>query len=141
MKHVHQEEALINRSFTIKPQTTVSQLLKKNLHGIINSYRDNLRWLMFCLKLWWTFQISLTVFVFAFSKCGLNIPHKSVFIFYKLRNMIYDDCLWCDLFVIIWFFKNHINFAGYCSILRYSLFFRLMIQNLNSKIFLDKTSV
>lgn len=140
MKHVHQEEALINRSFTIKPQTTVSQLLKKNLHGIINSYRDNLRWLMFCLKLWWTFQISLTVFVFAFSKCGLNIPHKSVFIFYKLRNMIYDDCLWCDLFVIIWFFKNHINFAGYCSILRYSLFFRLMIQNLNSKIFLDKTS-
>lgn len=141
MKHVHQEEALINRSFTIKPQTTVSQLLKKNLHGIINSYRDNLRWLMFCLKLWWTSQISLTVFVFAFSKCGLNIPHKSVFIFYKLRNMIYDDCLWCDLFVIIWFFKNHINFAGYCSILRYSLFFRLMIQNLNSKIFLDKTSV
>lgn len=140
MKHVHQEEALINRSFTIKPQTTVSQLLKKNLHGIINSYRDNLRWLMFCLKLWWTFQISLTVFVFAFSKCGLNIPHKSVFIFYKLRNMIYNDCLWCDLFVIIWFFKNHINFAGYCSILRYSLFFRLIIQNLNSKIFLDKTS-
>lgn len=140
MKHVHQEEALINRSFTIKPQTTVSQLLKKNLHGIINSYRDNLRWLMFCLKLWWTFQISLTVFVFAFSKCGLNIPHKSVFIFYKLPNMIYDDCLRCDLFVIIWFFKNHINFAGYCSILRYSLFFRLIIQNLNSKIFLDKTS-
>lgn len=107
------------------------QLLKK-LHGIINSYRDNLRWLMFCLKLWWTFQISLTVFVFAFSKCGLNIPHKSVLIFYKLRNMIYDDCLWCDLFVIIWFFKNHINFAGYCSILRYSLFidwlFKIWIQ-------------
>lgn len=140
MKYVHQEEALINRSFTIKASNDSEPTFKKKLHGIINSYRDNLRWLMFCLKLWWTSQISLTVFVFAFSKCGLNIPHKSVFIFYKLHNMIYDDCLRCDLFVIIWFLKNHINFAGYCSILRYSLFFRLIIQNLNSKIFLDKTS-
>lgn len=109
--------------FYYKASNDSEPTFKKNLHGIINSYRDNLRWLMFCLKLWWTFQISLTVFVFAFSKCGLNIPHKSVFIFYKLRNMIYNDCLWCDLFVIIWFFKNHIiNFAGYCSILRFSLF-------------------
>lgn len=102
------------------------------MHGIINSYRDNLRWLMFCLKFWWTFQISLTVFVFAFSKCGLNIPHKSVFILSKLRNMIYDDCLWCDLFVIIWFFKNQIIslvIVPFCVILCFlDWWFKIWIQ-------------